>query len=390
MLTSSVPSREDIVAQARSLAQTFRDRADSAEQARRLPTESARDMLDAGLARILMPKRFGGYDLDFDTWNDVVIELSKADASHGWCASLIIHHAHIITQYPEEMQEAIWADGPDVAIAASFAPRVQAERVPGGYRISGQNSSLASGVDNCSWVMLGGMVHDGGKPDWLLFMVPPGSYTIRDTWFTAGMCGTGSNTIVTENVFVPETRALSLSDLRQGKGPGGALHAHLIHRTPFFFYAPLCFAAPMLGAAQGAYEYFREWSKTRKSVDGSPVAEKLSLQVQMARAAADLDAAGLLLERTTRAHHGPEADWQKLLARSIRDFARVSEMSVAVIDTLLALSGTAGFASTQPIQRAWRDIHFASTHIGVNPEANYGHFGRTEFGLPRDPQRAFF
>ena len=65
-----------------------------------------------------------------------------------------------------------------------------------------------------------------------------------------------------------------------------------------------------------------------------------------------------------------------LLARTIRDFTRVSEMSVAAIDTLMTLSGTAGFASSQPIQRAWRDIHFASTHIGVNPEANYGHFGR--------------
>ena len=56
----------------------------------------------------------------------------------------------------------------------------------------------------------------------------------------------------------------------------------------------------------------------------------------------------------------------------------------------MMLSGTAGFASSQPIQRAWRDIHFASTHIGVNPEANYGHFGRIEFGLPRDPNRPFF
>ena len=79
-----------------------------------------------------------------------------------------------------------------------------------------------------------------------------------------------------------------------------------------------------------------------------------------------------------------------MLARSIRDFARVSEMSVAAIDTLMTLSGTAGFANSQPIQRAWRDIHFASTHVSLNPEINYGHFGRTEFGLPRDPNRPFF
>jgi alkylation response protein AidB-like acyl-CoA dehydrogenase len=183
---------------------------------------------------------------------------------------------------------------------------------------------------------------------------------------------------------------LSLADLRSGKGSGGAFNTGLIFRTLFFFYAPLTFAAPMLGTAQGAYGHFREWVKTRQSVDGSLVAEKTSTQVRMARAAADLDAAELLLRRTTLAHHGPEADWPQLLSRSIRDFARVSEITVEAIDTLIALCGTAGFAASHPIQRAWRDIHFASTHISLNAEANYGHFGRMELGLPRDPNRPFF
>jgi len=98
----------------------------------------------------------------------------------------------------------------------------------------------------------------------------------------------------------------------------------------------------------------------------------------------------MLLRRTSQVKAEPAAAIPALLARSIRDFARVSEMSVSAIDTLMTLSGAAGFATSQPIQRAWRDIHFASTHISVNPEANYGHFGRMEFGLPRDPNRPFF
>jgi alkylation response protein AidB-like acyl-CoA dehydrogenase len=204
------------------------------------------------------------------------------------------------------------------------------------------------------------------------------------------MRGTGSSTIVTDNAFVPATRALSLPVLRDGKGPGGALHEHHIYRTPFFFYAPLCFAAPMVGAALGAYAHFREWTKPRKSVDGSAVAEKSSVQVRMARAAADLDAAELLLRRAAQQPPTLEAATPHLLARSIRDFARVSELTVAVMDELIALSGSAGFATSQPIQRAWRDIHFASTHVSLNPEMNYAHFGRMEFGLPRDPNRPFF
>ena len=74
--------------------------------------------MDAGLARILVPTRCGGYGLGLDTWFEVVREISAADASHGWCASLLIHHPHMVGQFPEQAQEAVWADGPDVPIAA--------------------------------------------------------------------------------------------------------------------------------------------------------------------------------------------------------------------------------------------------------------------------------
>jgi hypothetical protein len=69
-------------------------------------------MLAAGLARILVPYRFDGYGLDFDTWFEVVLSISKVDASHGWCASLIIHHVHLIGQFSEEAQQAVWAAVP--------------------------------------------------------------------------------------------------------------------------------------------------------------------------------------------------------------------------------------------------------------------------------------
>jgi alkylation response protein AidB-like acyl-CoA dehydrogenase len=204
------------------------------------------------------------------------------------------------------------------------------------------------------------------------------------------MRGTGSNTIVTDGAFVPSGWVLHLADLRPGQGPGIRINPEPLYRVPFFFYAPLTFAAPMLGAAQGAYAQFRDWTRTRKAADGSPVAEKIAVQVGMARAAADLDAADLLLRRTTHAAEAPESEIPRLLARTIRDFARASELTVSAIDTIITLSGTAGFAESSIIQRAWRDIHFAASHIGLNTEANYSHFGRTELGLPRDPNRPFF
>jgi alkylation response protein AidB-like acyl-CoA dehydrogenase len=381
---------QEIIDRARALAPRFAERATAAEEVRRIPPESVSEMLGAGLARILLPSRIGGFGLGFDTWFDVTRELSKADASHGWCAGLIIHHAHLIGQFPEAAQNEIWAEGPDVPIAASFAPNTQAVRADGGYRLSGEGSPFASGVDHCPWVMLGGWAHDGGAPEWKFFLVRPGEYTVRDTWFTAGMRATGSKSVVTDNAFVPDGRVLRLADLRDGKGPGGVVNTGTIFHTPFFYYAPISFVTPMLGAAQGAYQLFREWTKKRKGQDGTALAEKTSIQVRMARAAADIDAAELLLRRAVRLTDTPEDYSPQLLARSVRDFTRASELTVAAIDALVALSGTACFAASHPIQRAWRDIHFMSMHISLNIEMNFAHFGRMELGLGRDPTHPYF
>jgi len=382
-------SKQEVIDRARALAPKFAARAEAAEESRRIPDESVKDMLDAGFARILLPTSIGGYGLGLDAWFEVMREISKADASHGWCVGLIIHHAHMIGQFAEAGQQAVWAKGLDVSVAASFIPSVQAVAVDGGYRVSTKGSPFASGIDHSSWAMLGGVTNEGGAPDAKFFLVPAGEFTVRDTWFTAGMRATGSKTVVADNVFVPHSRVLRLRDLRDGIAPGAAVHPGIIFHTPFFYYAPISFATPMLGAVQGAYEVFRDWTRTRKAPDGTPLAETVSTQVRMARAAADIDAADLLLRRAVHVTDAPQDYSSLLLARSVRDFARASELTMAAIDTLVALSGTAGFTTSHPIQRAWRDIHFASMHISLNPEMNFAHFGRLELGLAPDPKNRF-
>jgi 3-hydroxy-9,10-secoandrosta-1,3,5(10)-triene-9,17-dione monooxygenase len=382
-------TKEEVLVRARALAPGFAKRAEAAETARRLPAESAKELIESGIARILVPPRFGGYGLGFDAWFEAMREISKTDASHGWFAGLIIHHALLIAQFPEEAQKAVLCDGPDVDIAASFAPVAQIRPEGDGYRVTGR-SSFASGVDHSKWVVVGGMVDIGGRPEWGFFLIRPGEFRIVYSWFTVGMRGTGSNTIVTENVFVPKSHTLLLSELREGKGPGGLLHDDRIYRTPFIAYAPLSFIAPMLGAAQGAFEYFREWTMHRKGPGGIAVAERTSIQVELARVGADLDAAELLVQRATEAAMAITPPTLSLRARSMRDYARAAELSVSAIDALTALSGTAGFAETHPIQRAWRDIHFAAMHISLNAENAYSHYGRLALGLPADPALPYF
>ena len=383
-------THEKVLGRIRLLTADFRARAAAAEEARTLPRESVDALIGAGITRILIPPSFGGYGLGLDTWFEVVREISKADASHGWCASLLIHHSHYLSQFPEAAQRSVWANGLDVPIAASIQPAGRVTKVEGGYRISGE-FPFASGVNHSPWVIVGCLVETNGSKDAIFFLVRPKEFKIKDTWFTTAMRATGSNTIVCDGVFVPENHTLALADIREGKTPGAKLHPYPIYRAPWISYASLTFATPMLGAAQGAYEEFREWTKSRKAGrGGGALAELASVQVRMARAAADLDAAELLLRRVVDTAQAPVPPSLALRARAMRDTSRAAEFCVGVIDSLMAMSGTAGFASSHPIQRAWRDIHFAAMHVALNPEQNFSHFGRVEFGLPRDPHLPFF
>ena len=204
------------------------------------------------------------------------------------------------------------------------------------------------------------------------------------------MRGTGSNTIVTDNAFVPHSRVLRLTDLRDAKTPGSAIYSDIIFHTPFFYYAPISFVDADARRGPGRLRNVPRLDQNAQDSGRRPLAEQTSVQVRMARAAADIDAAELLLRRAVHVTDTPEAYSPQLLARSVRDFARISELTVAAIDTLVALSGTAGFTSSHPLQRAWRDIHFMSMHISLNTEINFTHYGRIELGLGRDASRPYF
>ena len=160
--------------------------------------------------------------------------------------------------------------------------------------------------------------------------------------------------------------------------------------TLFFHYAPLtlrrrCWVPPKAhmstsgsGRRGAGQRTAHRWRRKRASKCGWPAPQPTLTLLEF------------LLRRATRIPNAPDAHSTGILARSVRDFARASELVVSAIDTIMGLCGTAGFATSHPIQRAWRDIHLASMHISLNTETNYAHFGRMELGLERDPSQPYF
>ena len=56
-------TKQEIMDRVSAMAPRFAERAAAAEEARRIPEESVKEMLDAGFARILVPKSVGGYGI---------------------------------------------------------------------------------------------------------------------------------------------------------------------------------------------------------------------------------------------------------------------------------------------------------------------------------------
>jgi len=223
-----------------------------------------------------------------------------------------------------------------------------------------------------------------------MFLIAPDQYEISDTWFTAGMRGTGSQTIVVDDLFVPATHVLRISDLREASGPGKDLSPDGIYRLPFMSYAPLSFATPMLGAARGAYDDFIAWAKDKKVPGGGRLAETQALQTAVGRVSADLEAAELLLRWVVDTADDDVATTMEHRRACMRNYARAAELTVDAIDRIVKLGGTAGFAESNPLQRAWRDIHFAAAHVSLNGDINYAQWARGDLDLPTPPTLAIY
>jgi 3-hydroxy-9,10-secoandrosta-1,3,5(10)-triene-9,17-dione monooxygenase len=383
-----IPSGEELVQRARALAPKLRKRAVEAERERNIPLESVQEYIEAGLLRTIMPKRWGGYEHDHEVQFNIAIELGRSTCgSSAWCLNYLSDHAGILAHFPDEAQHDVWDKNRDACIATSAAPTGKAEVASGGYRLNGQ-WSWSSGIRHSHWVMIGGLIQREGEhhPDMRLFLVPAADLKILDTWYCAGLRASGSNTVVLDNVFVPEHRSVSFSTLRDACSPGSQVNTAPIYRTPFIAVHTYALLGPALGLARGGYADFVQWTRQRYlTYTALNVAQHVPVQIRVAEIAAQIDAAELLARRCfqiARADYTKVTLEQRLLLR--RDFTYAMRMVRAAMDDLIKISGSAGLRDENCVQRCWRDVHAISSHVVMNWDIAAENFGRVEFGLGRN------
>ncbi|MER6730904.1 acyl-CoA dehydrogenase family protein [Streptomyces puniciscabiei] len=340
---------------------------------RRLSAAVAAALSRAGFARHFVPVERGGRAGGFAELLAAVAAVGETCASTAWCAALYAAHGRLAAYLPEAGQREVWADGPDVRIAASVVPpQGEARPEPGGWRLTG-SWAYASGVDHAKWVLLASRTPGEGEAGHRVFAVPRTAVTVADTWRTLGLRGTGSNSVAVDGVHVPEHRTVTLADLGRVR-PGAAR----CHRVPYAMVAALMFAAPALGTARGAVRDWEVRMAARTAADGRAARDSGAVQQVLARSTAHIESAQLLLEQA--AHRADHAEATPLaVAANRRDAALAVELCTAETERLWRALGAGGLAEDDPVQRRWRDAAAVAAHPAVSFEAAAGAYAHAVF-----------
>ena len=224
--------------------------------------------------------------------------LGQACGSTAWATTLINVCGWLLGVYPEQAQRDVLEADPDARICGVVAPSSTTQAVDGGLTVTGQ-WGFASGCLHSQWAMLGVPVVDerGEQIDQGLALIPMSDLTIKDTWYVAGMRGTGSNTLIAEDVFVPSHRILSVSKAIGGEY--GTEHTdEALYRSAFVPVLSLVLVGPQLGLAKGALNDVKASLAKGKGISYTfyeKATDSGSTQINVAEAASLIDTAELHL-----------------------------------------------------------------------------------------------
>lgn len=383
------PSFATLAARARALVPVLRARAAGCEGARRVPDETIADLHASGLFRMLQPRRVGGSELPYRALVELGAIIAEGCASTSWVLTNLASHHWMLAMWPKEAQDEIWNDSPDHLIGSALVfPCGKAVQVDGGYRITGR-WPFSSGVDPSSWNFVGAILHDErNRPlEHRVFIVKSSDYAVIDTWFVAGLRGTGSKDIEMKDVFVPARRSLPLSAIAGGPTPGSAVNPAPLYQLPVLGLFAFVVAGVALGIARGAAEDFAASMRARVATySGKRLVDLVTLQLRVAEAAALADTAEALMlkdcDEATRITASGKVPAPDQKARWRRDGAYAAGMCTRAVDLLFAATGGGGVYLDHPIQRAFRDIHAANAHYALSWDVNGTLWGRAALGLP--------
>lgn len=371
----------ELVGRATELVPLIREHATQGSEARRVAPDVMKALEEADLFHLLVPKRYGGHGATMRTTVDAVAEVARGDGATGWIAALLVTGTGFVTTFSEQAQDEMFGANPKAKACGIFSPSIDTKRVDGGYVISGR-WPYASGSFAADWATVG-VVLEGD--DLAMALVPVEAFTIEPTWFVTGMKGTGSDTLVIKDHFVPDHRLQRFQDMVEANYLTPYKEERMAS-IAFTSVAAAILAAPQLGLGRHALEL------TLAKLPEKPVAytnyehAKLSPthHIGVAQAATKLHLAELALNRMCldidRAADARQLPDIETRARIRSNTGVVAELVTEAINTLLNANGAGSFAEANVLSRIWRDSNIGARHAYVSADVGKESYGRVLLG----------
>lgn len=357
-----------------------------------VPRQSVLEMQQAGLLRVLQPRRWGGLELDPRVFYQVQMALAAGCMSSAWIYGVIGVHNWQLALFPEAAQQEVWGAGSSPLIASTYMPVGRCERVEGGWRLSGR-WGFSSGVEHCDWIFLGALLprKDGAAGlEHTTLLLPRSDYRIERNWDVLGLRATGSHDIVVEDAFVPEHRSHRTNDYSDAGCAGRALNPGWLYRIPFIQVFQRAVSSACIGALEGAIAEFCRRAAAHVGKHGAKTAEDVNAQQAVAEAMMAADQLRLVLMRNFEAvvAHARQGTQMALEDRLLQraQSAQVPKVCAQYVNELLRALAASGCYRGHPVERAFRDIHQARAHYANNTDAYARAQGAVMLGLPNtDP-----
>ncbi len=321
-----------------------------AEMQGNMTTRVCTTLRDAGAFRLLTPVEFGGWETPLTTALNIYEAFGRIDASVG---ALVwnLNMGFVTALLPETGARRIFAGTHEPVLANSGAPGT-AERVRGGYRLSGR-WPIVSGVDFADWVLLVVMITENGKPvvgvdglpqPWFA-MLHREQFSIDFTWDVMAMRATGSHGVAIENAFIADDLAGPLT------GPPVIDRALYRGYLPSIVF-PGC-SAVLLGVAAAALDELVTAVRVRGTADNPRVqylVAKTEAQVRASRLL--LHDAGLSLQESAQAATAVTPDQRARLRAAM---SNVADVCTEAFTTAYRLAGSAALYRSHRLEHLCRD-----------------------------------
>jgi alkylation response protein AidB-like acyl-CoA dehydrogenase len=379
----------DHIQRVRALAPLFAAGRAHEDSARELDPALMAAMHQAGLFRMLLPTWLDGAALDPLTYTAVVEEIARHDASAAWCVNQGSGCTMVVGNLDRDVARQIFAP-PDAVLSWGPSPGSRALKVEGGYRVN-YKGSFASGSRYATWMGAMCPVYDqAGQPildadgsvEVRTFLYPRAQADVKDVWHVVGLRGTGSDSFVLDNLFVPDSHTLVRDDerTRRDSSPHYRYSSTMIYSSGFAHVA--------LGIARGFMADFMALVDKTPREARSTLRDNAIVQAELAHCRAKWEAArGYIRACVGDAwaaimQGGKPSPDHRVAIRLAATFA--IHAAKEVVDTLYDLAGSSSILENAPFERRFRDIHAVTQQLQGRRTHHYENVGRFMMGLPLD------